>query len=282
MQSLLQSLFPTPFLRNKKIVLDCAHGATSSIAPQIFKMLGAEVIALYTQPTGTNINEQCGSVYPQAAQAMVLQEQADAGFAFDGDGDRMIAINRNGDLKNGDDVLALLSQHPVYTHAPGVVGTIMSNQGLALFLAQQNKKLLRTPVGDKHIARKLLEENLVLGGEQSGHIIVRDHLNAGDGIVTALRVLETLTITNDWEMNTFTPFPQTLINVPITTKKDLTDQTLQTIIAQHEAQLGNGRIIVRYSGTEPLLRVMVEEQDQDIAHTVGNNLVRALHQALHT
>lgn len=276
----IQSLFPRKFLDGKKIVLDCAHGATSHTAPALFQAFGAHSIIINNTPTGKNINDNCGSIYPQTLQQTVINEHADIGFAFDGDGDRIIAVNKYGEIKNGDDILALLINHPRYACQQTIVGTIMSNQGLAAFLHQHNKSFIRTNVGDKYIADQLRTQNLLLGGEQSGHIILYDYQPIGDGVVTALHILETLIATHNWNMHTFEPFPQVLINIPIAYKKNLDDPSLQEIIAQHESQLDNGRIVVRYSGTEPLLRVMVEERNKHTAYEIGTQLAHILQQQL--
>ena len=272
--------FTPDFLHGVPVVLDCAHGATSGFAANIFSQLGAQSIEINNRPNGTNINEQCGAVHPQELQKEVIKHRAHVGFAFDGDGDRVIAVNKHGQIKDGDDLLALLSHHSCYAQQPVIVGTIMSNQGLAVFLQKKNKQLLRTSVGDKYVAKQLVQNNLLLGGEQSGHIIMRDYLNAGDGMFTALRVLETMLQTDNWDMTTFEKFPQLLVNVPITHKKDLDTQPLASIIAEHEAKLHTGRVLVRYSGTEPILRVMVEDRDKTIAQHVSDNLVRDLQNAL--
>jgi len=268
------------FLLGKKIVLDCAHGATHQLAPQVFQHFGAQVLAINNQPNGININDNCGALHLHALQEAVVAHQADIGFAFDGDGDRVIAVNKEGMIKNGDDILALLLAHQAYEHEQSIVGTIMTNQGFAVYLQQKNKKLLRTAVGDKYISEQLIKNNMLLGGEQSGHIIMRDYMETGDGIFTALRILQSIMQSNNWCMETFTKFPQILINVPISIKKDLENPFFTHLIAQHEAQLHGGRLIVRYSGTESLLRVMVEDADWDTAQQVGTQLSQILAQQL--
>jgi phosphoglucosamine mutase len=272
--------FPAQLLTGIKIVIDCAHGATSTIAGEIFEKLDADIVVLNNNPNGVNINHACGSEHPAHIQQAVLDHQAHIGFAFDGDGDRLVAVNRYGNLKNGDDILALLVTHPRYEQEQGIVGTIMTNQGLALFLHEHRKILLRTPVGDHHVTEQLKKDNLLLGGEQSGHIIMRDYLPTADGIFAALRLLEAVIIHNNWELTTFMRCPQILINVPVTIKKKLTENPCAQIIADHEALLSHGRLIVRYSGTQNLLRVMVEAQDSQVAQTVGTQLAQALQKAL--
>lgn len=274
--------FPDNFLLGKKIALDCAHGATSFIAQKIFEQLGAATIMINHAPNGTNINEACGALHPQHVAQMVLKHSADAGFAFDGDGDRVVAVGNDGSIKDGDTILALLLDNPRYNNTPTIVGTSMSNHGFARFLEQRGKTLLRTNVGDKYVAQALEKHNLLLGGEQSGHIIVRDYLNTGDGIFTALRLLETLCITNNWRMQTFKPYPQILINVPVGAKKDLSQPPFSTIIHDHEKLLHGGRCVVRYSGTENLLRVMIEDDTLEHATHLGNALSDQLSQALNS
>ncbi len=272
--------FQTLSLKGKTIVLDCAHGAVHAVAPAIFSALGARVITMHNAPNGRNINEDCGALHPLSVQKAVIQYKADLGCAFDGDGDRVILVNQDGEIKNGDDMLALLSNHPHYTKQSVLVGTVMSNQGLEHYLSLQNKQLLRTPVGDRWIAQKLNEQNFLLGGEQSGHIILHDVLSTGDGIATALRVLESIVHTDNWSMQTFDSYPQKLINVPIVHKKDLKEPAIAAIIAEYQKQLDSGRLHVRYSGTENLLRVMVEDRETDATHRICSHLAQALEKEL--
>jgi phosphoglucosamine mutase len=260
------------FLDGKKIVLDCANGATFSVAPKIFSSLGAEVVTINTTPDGKNINKNCGALHLEQLQKAVLKENADAGFAFDGDGDRVIAVNKNSKIKNGDDLLAILLQHKDLKNERTIVGTIMTNHGFEHHLKKNNKSLIRTKVGDKYVAAQLEEQNLMLGGEASGHIIIKNYLNTGDGIFVALKVLESVMENNNWEMKTFVKTPQFLINVPIVEKKDLNKEPLSPIIQDYKTKLIDGRIVVRYSGTENLLRVMVEDQTIDSAHAIAKNL----------
>lgn len=276
----VQRYLPIEFLRGKKIVLDCANGATYKLGKTAFELFGATVITINDMPTGKNINNDCGSLHPEQLQAAVKNHHADIGFAFDGDGDRVIIVTRDGSLKDGDDIMALLSNHPAYASCPSVIGTIMSNQGLAQYLKEQAKTLTRTNVGEKYVLEGLEKNNCLLGGEQNGHVILKDYMNYGDGIFNALRVLECMQLTGNWDMATFTRFPQILINLPITQKKDLASAPFAQIIAHHEAQLNGGRLVVRYSGTELLLRVMVEDPSADNATMVGNSLAQALARAL--
>lgn len=268
--------FKSNMLKNKTIVLDCAHGATYKTAPALFNILGAHTIVINNTPNGTNINDMCGALHLDSLQQAVKKHNAYIGFAFDGDGDRVIAVNSNGEIKNGDDILALLITHPRYVEQKTIIGTIMSNEGLADHLRIQDKHLIRTPVGDKHISAYLQRHNLLLGGEQSGHIIMNDYLPAGDGIFTALSVLEAMLETNNTECDTFTHYPQILINIPVLKKQDLNHKPYAETIANYTEQLTNGRLEVRYSGTENLLRVMVESKDTIEALSIGNQLATSL------
>lgn len=265
-------LFPANFLQGKKIVLDTAHGATYQVAPEIFTKLGANVITINHTPNGYNINEKCGALHLEQLQAAVIQETADIGFAFDGDGDRLMTVTANGTIKDGDDVLALLSNHPTYATTKHIVGTIMSNEGLANYLAQRGKTLLRTPVGDKYIAERLATDNLLLGGEPSGHSIVRDLVATGDGILVALKVLETIALTDNKNFETFTKYPQLTTNLIVTTKEDLTREPFAGYIRTVKNGLSSGRIEVRYSGTEPVLRIMAEADTVEHAQAACQQL----------
>lgn len=278
--SLICSFFSPDFLRGKTVVLDCANGATFDLAPTIFRLLGAEVILLNAEPSGHNINKSSGTVHPQMLQKKVLRSGADAGFAFDGDGDRVVAVNKHGALLDGDNILALLIDHPVYKHLTTIVGTVLSNAGLVEHCKSRNKIFVRMQVGDRNIGNYLQKNRLLLGGEASGHIIAADYLPSGDGIFAALRVLESISFRNNWSMQTFTHIPQTFINVPCLLRPPLNQSPYQEIIAKHQAQLPNGRVVVRYSGTESVLRVMVEDQDSSLAIATGNELARELEAAL--
>lgn len=272
--------FKANFLQGITVVLDCAHGAAYQIAPMLFEHFGATTIIVHDQPNGCNINDKCGALHPEELQKAVLKHGADIGFAFDGDADRVIVVTKDGHIKDGDDVLALLLQHPHYKETSHVVGTIMTNQGFELYLSHHQKTLIRTSVGDKYIAAQLQENNLLLGGEPSGHIIACDYLNTGDGIFIALRLLETIILTENWALETFVKFPQIIINVPIVYKKDLTITSLNQLIVNSRDALNNGRLIVRYSGTELLLRIMIEDNDYDHAHYIGGILAQQLSEAL--
>lgn len=279
-QQKILSLFPTRFLTGIHLVIDCANGATSNTAQALFEAAGAQVTAIHNNPNGFNINENCGSVHPESLQIAVQKNNATMGFSFDGDGDRVVAINGTGHIKNGDDILAVLAMHTAYQHESIVVGTVMSNQGLERHLAAQGKKLLRAAVGDRHVNEMLVHNNSLLGGEQSGHIILRDLAHTGDGILVALRLMETLMNTNNLEFSSFTHYPQVIINVPYAIKKELTGTSLEELIASAEAQINNGRLLVRYSGTEKYARVMVEAESKEIAEGIGFSLAQQLKKEL--
>ncbi len=274
--SAVTSFFTPLSLKGLTIALDCANGATHEVAPAIFSALGARIITAHARPNGKNINDQCGALDPRSLQETVIANKADFGCAFDGDGDRVIMVDRNGQVKNGDDMLALLSNHPHYKNQNIIVGTVMANQGLEQYLHDAHKQLLRTPVGDRWVAAQLAEHKLLLGGEQSGHIILHDYLPTGDGIATALRVIESVLHTDNWLMHTFDAYPQKMINIPVVHKKDLKEPAIAAIIADYRKQLDSGRLCVRYSGTENLLRVMVEDRENDTVHRICSHLAQAL------
>jgi len=274
--------FKKDLLKDLKIVLDCANGATYQAGPIIFEELGANVVAINNWPNGQNINKNCGSLHPKDLQRAVIENQAHAGFGFDGDGDRIIAVNKDGGIKDGDDILAILANHPKYRYEKMVAGTILTNYAIEPYLAKIGKKLIRTKVGDKFVLQTMAANNLSLGGEQSGHIILRDYLNCSDGIFSAIRLLETVMITGNWQMKSFEKCPQMMVNVPIKEKKNLDTNPFVQIISDHKSMIKNGRIIIRYSGTENLLRVMVEEQDKNAAEAICSNLSNKLEKELNS
>lgn len=273
----LCSHFEPLFLKGKTILLDCANGATSSLAPHIFRSFGAHVISINDRPNGTNINKNCGILYPKALQEAVLHHKVDAAFAFDGDGSRILAVNRHGKIKNGDDILALLVDHPTYNHTHALVGTTFSNEGLAKHLESKGKKLIRSDVGETFVSQELTYHKLPLGGEPSGHIIISSYLDSSDGIFAALHVLETMKITKNWDMTTFTHVPQIIMSIPVKQRKDLMKSPLSETIAEYNKALSEGRFVVRYSGTEPCLRILVEAPDKTKAETLINKLAHRLH-----
>lgn len=273
---------PAMLARGCKVVLDCANGATYKVAAEIFKALGAEVVVLHDAPTGTNINDHAGALHPERLQEVVVQEAATIGFAFDGDGDRIVMVNAIGHAKDGDDVLAVLLDLDEYVHQNVVVGTVMSNSGFEAYLQTKAKTLVRTAVGDKHIAAKLDELELTLGGEPSGHIILKNYLPSGDGILVAVKVLQALQISNKWSLDHVTKYPQLTVNVPVFAKHDLKGEPYAGILRAYDEKLDSGRILVRYSGTEPLLRIMVEGVDALMTENIARQLAHDLQQALNS
>ncbi len=254
-------------LKHLKLVVDCAHGATYKIAPAVFQELGAQVIAIGCSPDGLNINEGFGATSPEALAARVVQEGADLGIALDGDGDRLVMVDHKGEVVDGDELLLIIALHQkakgVLTG--GVVGTLMSNLGLELALKDRGIAFVRARVGDRYVVAKLIQEGWHLGGEGSGHILCLDQATTGDGVVSALQVLRAITDQGkplaELKM-AMTKFPQVMINVPAVSAKVMDNDAVQAAVREVEAGLGDkGRVLLRPSGTEPLIRVMVEGDD---------------------
>jgi phosphoglucosamine mutase len=256
-------------LAGVKVVLDCAHGATYQVAPKVFAELGADVHVIGDKPDGFNINDNIGSTHPQALQKAVLDHHADIGFAFDGDGDRVQVVDRNGMLGDGDDMLYVLArswQARGLLKGP-VVGTLMSNYGLQQALAGLGVELIRANVGDRFVLQKLKEHSGVLGGETSGHLLCLDRATTGDGIVAALAVLEALKFLGQDMADArqgLIKMPQIMINVRATGAREAlnTDAVRQALADTEQALRGRGRVVLRASGTEPLVRVTVEAADE--------------------
>jgi len=256
-------------LNGLKLVVDCANGATYHIAPEVFTELGATVIPMAMAPDGLNINLDCGSTKPAVLQAVVKAHEADLGIAFDGDGDRVMMVDHRGELVDGDEILFIIARERLQTGKPlgnAVVGTLMSNLGLEIALRELGLGLHRAKVGDRYVMERLVAENLVLGGENSGHIICLDKTTTGDGIVSALQVLAVMVATGQ-SLHTLKSgmqkFPQSMINIPLPRKIDLEHcLSVQDAVRSAETQLGRlGRVLLRPSGTEPMVRVMVEGDD---------------------
>jgi phosphoglucosamine mutase len=275
-------------LQNCKMVVDCANGAASALAPKLFEKFGAKVVAIDDAPNGRNINLDCGSLHLENLQAKVLEEKADFGVAFDGDADRALFVDERGNLVDGDATLWILAQHLEASSKlknNTVVATVMSNLGLEIALATKNIKLLRTPVGDKYVLHELLKTDSAIGGEQSGHIIFPERSLVGDGMMTTLFLLEALQENKKSlsEMTQgFTRFPQILINVKV--GKKLPFDTVEEIsknAANIETQLGTkGRLLLRYSGTENLARVMIEGEHQTEIEAQANHLAGIIKKTL--
>ncbi len=269
-------------LSSLKIVVDCANGATYHIAPHVFEELGAQVTVIGADPDGFNINSKVGSTHPEALQQAVLQEQADVGIALDGDGDRLIMVDHTGATVDGDGILYIIARsrmaHPDGLKGP-VVGTTMSNLGLELALRELGVDLVRTDVGDRYILAQLDANNWTLGGEPSGHIICRDRTTTGDGIVAALQVLAAMVLSGsnlrDLSMG-MQRMPQTLINVGLgkaVPAEVMKNQAVVDSVAAAEKTLGeNGRVLLRPSGTEPLIRVMVEGREATLVTQLASEI----------
>lgn len=272
-------------LRGLKVVIDCAHGATYHIAPSVFSELGAEADIVAASPDGYNINDNVGSTSTRALSERVRAVGADLGIAFDGDGDRVVFVDDQGVLVDGDELLYILTMHRVATGRAdsGVVGTLMSNMGLELALAEQGIKLERAKVGDRHVKELMQQQGWHLGGESSGHLICSDVSTTGDGIVSALQVLAAMVDAQKSLRELLAgmvKLPQVLLNVPVTASMNLDSPAIQAVTQQvEEALRGRGRLLLRPSGTEPVIRVMVEgdslEEIQAHAQHVADVLTAA-------
>ena len=275
-----KSTIPSSFsLRGMKIALDCAHGATYALAPEVFSELGAEVVSIGVMPDGLNINKGVGSTHPEALQAFVKEQRANIGIAFDGDGDRVQFVDSDGELYDGDALIFILAN---YWQATGrlkgpVVGTLMTNYALELHCQQHNLPFIRTNVGDRYVHQALTKHGGVLGGEASGHLLVLDKTSTGDAIVAALQVLEALTaqkFSMQQALVDYAPFPQKTVNVRLTPGvKPLQNAAVQAAKLEAEQQLhGRGRLVLRASGTEPVVRVTVEANDAELMEKVLSTL----------
>jgi len=275
-----KSTFPNQLdLRGLKIVLDCAHGATYHVAPPVFHELGAEIISIGNKPDGLNINERVGSTHPQALQKAVVEHGANLGIAFDGDGDRVMMVAADGQLLDGDQLLYIIASscQQSGTLEGGVVGTLMTNLALEHKLAAMNIPFARAKVGDRYVLELLNQKNWQLGGENSGHILTLDKHSSGDGIIAALQVLNAVIQsgkTLGQLRSELTLYPQVLINVKTAKKIDLTTHTeIQASVQAAESELaGSGRVLLRASGTEPKIRVMVEGENQQQVQTLAEKI----------
>ncbi|HVT08512.1 MAG TPA: phosphoglucosamine mutase [Polyangia bacterium] len=285
----LKQVFPKEHtLDGVKVVVDCSNGAAYEVAPQVFQELGAEVIELNVWPDGRNINYECGALHPEKLAEEVRQSGAAIGVALDGDADRLILSDEKGNIVDGDQVMAILAtrmlargQLPQET----VVATVMSNLGLERALAAKGGKLLRTAVGDRYVVEAMREKGLSLGGEQSGHIIFLDHATTGDGMVAALRVLAVMVAEGkplSELAKAMTRYPQVLLNFPVAKKRPFEEMpAVQKVIASVEKRLGSeGRVVVRYSGTESKARVMIEGTDEAGIKAQANEIAQTLQREL--
>lgn len=277
-----KSTFPKHLtLEGMKIVVDCANGAAYQVAPTILRELGAEVVAVGIAPDGFNINENCGSTAPDLLCETVVREGADIGIALDGDADRVLICDENGKIADGDQILAIIATHCQKTgtlKGGGVVATHMSNMGLEKYLSGIGLTLERTSVGDRHVVEKMRAGGFNLGGEQSGHIVLSDYATTGDGIIAGLQVLAFLREVGgkfSQHSKLFTPMPQLLKNVRYSGVSPLKNEKVQTAIAKASEQLsGSGRLFIRESGTEPLIRIMAEGEDAKKIDNITDELVK--------
>ena len=275
-------------LAGAPIVIDCAHGATTTIAPALFTALGFDVRPIGNAPDGRNINAGCGSTAMEALQTAVVAAGARLGVAFDGDGDRALFVDHHGHRVDGDAVMLICADQLRRESAlPGgaIVATVMSNIGLEIALKERGVELVRCPVGDKYVMEEMLKRGLALGGEQSGHVIFASHLFTGDGIATALHVLRAMIATGHELATlaaTLTSYPQVLVNVRVRERTDISQvPAVAAAMREVEARLeGHGRLLVRYSGTEPLLRIMLEGRDQAEIRAWADEIAHAVRTAL--
>jgi phosphoglucosamine mutase len=281
---------PIPGAEKLKLVVDCANGAASAVAPEVFVRCGFRADFTHVSPNGRNINENCGALHPDVLGREVVERKADLGICFDGDADRALFADHQGRVVDGDAIMLLLARelkHRGELAQHTVVATTMSNMGLEIALRESGIKMLRAPVGDKYVLEEMQKNGAVLGGEQSGHIILFREATTGDGLLTALRVLESVAgsgrtlagLVADLKV-----FPQTIKNVRVREKRPF-DQVpeVQTAIRSAESELnGNGRVNVRYSGTEALARVMVEAADEKIVQRLASDIAGAIEKTLGT
>ena len=273
-------------LSGMRIVIDCANGAAYKVAPEALYELGAEVIRVGDAPNGFNINEECGSTHPAAMQKAVKEYRADIGIALDGDADRLVICDEKGTIIDGDQIMALIAADWARRdklRGGGVVATVMSNLGLERFLTTRNLKLERTQVGDRYVMARMREAGFNLGGEQSGHLILSDFSTTGDGLLAALQVLAVLK-ESDKPMSAlarqFEPVPQKLENVRFSGGKPLENEAVKQVVADAEQRLtGSGRLVIRPSGTEPLIRIMAEGDDEKLVNQLVKEIAGAVKKA---
>jgi phosphoglucosamine mutase len=274
-------------LANIRVVLDCANGAATDVGPHTLRAAGADVIALHDDPNGLNINDACGSTHLESLCQAVLSRGADVGFALDGDADRCLAVDHTGAVVDGDQLMAMLA---LDLHERGrlahdtIVATVMSNLGLVQAMRAAGITVQQTAVGDRYVLEAMREGGYTLGGEQSGHIIMRDHATTGDGILTALHVLQRMSVTASSLRDlasVVTRLPQVLVNVPGVDTEGTDDPELAEAVAREQEKLGDtGRVLLRASGTEPLVRVMVEAATADEATEVAERLADVVRRRL--
>lgn len=280
----LESAVPPGRFQGVRIVLDCGNGASHAIAAEVFRFHGAAVATIGDRPDGRNINLGCGSLHPEVLAAKVGEGEFELGLAFDGDADRCLAVDRRGRVVDGDHILYLTARKLAregLLHGHGVVATVMSNYWLEKRLRDEGIALHRAPVGDKYVLERMISEDAALGGEQSGHVIFRDRMTTGDGLLTGLILLDTVLDEPDpleRILDGIVPFPQVLLNVRVREKPDLRKHPAigPEVAAVEKALEGMGRVVLRYSGTEPLARVMIEGADEDQVRILAERLVAVI------
>ena len=264
-----------------RIVVDCANGASYKVSPKVFEELGAEVIKIGTEPDGFNINQKCGSMHPEVVSKAVIENRADYGVSLDGDGDRVILVDEKGNILDGDDLLYIISfANPNRTGVwSGVVGTVMSNFGLEEGLKKLGYKFVRSDVGDKHVSEMLTKKGWMLGGETSGHIICKDLVSTGDGTIAALKVISSLLLLekkpNEILVN-YKKIPQVNTAIKVKNKDIVNDKDLQYLIKEIESDITVGRVLVRPSGTEPKIRIMIEAPELKVAKKYATDIEKLI------
>jgi len=264
-----------------RIVLDCANGACYKVTPEVFEELGAEIIKIGTEPDGYNINQECGSTHPEIVSKAVIEHRADFGVSLDGDGDRVILVDEKGNILDGDDLLYILAfANPNRTGAwSGVVGTKMSNLGLEEGLKKLGYKFVRSDVGDKYVSEMLSKKGWMLGGETSGHIICKDLVSTGDGTIAALKVISSLLLLEKKPsevLANYNKIPQVNIAIKVKNKDIVNDTDLQSLIKEIESDITVGRVLVRPSGTEPKIRIMIEAPEIKVAKKYAGDIEKLI------
>lgn len=271
---------PRSSFRGFRVGLDCANGSAWAISKAVFDALGAEVYLTGAEPDGCNVNRDCGSTHPEALQALVREKKLDIGFAFDGDADRCIAVDERGELVDGDGILYLSAKRmKARGELEGVALTVMSNSGLLRALQREGISYTLTPVGDRFVHEEMLRSGYSLGGEQSGHIIFRKYASTGDGILTALKVMETVIETKcplSCLTEGFVKFPQTLKSVPVSDKGIVLTARVQNAVREAKLLLGEGRVLLRPSGTEPVIRILCEGESEELCGLAVAMIERAI------
>jgi phosphoglucosamine mutase len=264
-----------------RIVLDCANGACYKVSPEVFEELGAEVITIGNEPDGYNINQDCGSTHPEVIKEAVIKHRADYGISLDGDGDRVILVDEKGNLLDGDDLLYILAfSNPNRTGEwSGVVGTQMSNLGLEQGIQKLGYKFVRADVGDKYVSEMLTKKGWMLGGETSGHIICKDLVSTGDGTIAALKVISSLLLLEKKPsevLSNYTKIPQINVAVKVSNKDVINDKELISFLKDIESDITIGRVLVRPSGTEPKIRIMVEASEKKVAEKFAKDIEKII------